>query len=760
MGRAAAVIVLACAASAAAQERVPPRILELVVIDRPADFVGARIDVSVIVEDSGAASIDRCDYGDTICAIVIDALARSSFAPATIDGRPVRARVRVAFVVHDPPPPPEPLTLPPNPYPEEEVREDAPAEGLGVVAEADRVVPIEGARPITLERAREIPGTFGDPFRAALLSPGVTPFVSLLPFFYLRGAPITGTIYYYDDLPLPAIYHVGAGPAVVHPRLVGDIQVMPGIAPARYGRHTGGVVVGSGPPRAVPTDVELEAELRLLDVNAYVRVPVLGGSIAAGGRFGYPALVLEAVDPTIQLDYGDYAVRADLPTVGDQRIQLVWVGSYDSIDMRMSAARINDQLELASTLQFHRGELRYLSRSDALEVGVAIRGGFDASELPDVVRMEAGHVGPRFWLRWREGPLTFRAGADAIATFGSLTSDNTLVIDRAPFSYYAESTHRTVLGAYAELDWRPIDELTIAGGVRTDAWLSNDLLEGAVDPRLRVTVRVADGIDLHAAVGVARMPAVFLLPLPGLSELPLRDGLQTAIQSEAGATLRGEGSLGRSQLAARVYVHHYDGLMFTDLTNAVDSDELELCDAGGLCREIAPDFRAQGLGYGVEVELSTDIGPNLWFLFTYTIGETEVSPLGDQVPFIPSYDVRHVFNAVLQWNTGAGFIAGVRGFLRSGMSDGFTWAGDDLGLAYYEQRLPWYGRLDASLAYAWDAGWARLRLGAEWMNVLFFLGGEPLGIDCDDTSAPPLEPCPVTSQPALFLPNLSFRGDL
>lgn len=755
--RVAVLWLLACA-SAQAQERVPPRIVELPILDRPADFSGEHIEVSVIVEADGSAAIDRCDHGDAICALAVEALRLALFAPATIGGAPVRARVRVAFDVRDAEPPaPEPPAIPPNPYPEPAVHDGEPPE-LGVTAEVERA-PIEGARPIALDRAREIPGTFGDPYRAALLSPGVTPFISLLPFFYLRGAPITGTVYYYDDLALPAIYHVGAGPAVIHPRLVGDIQVIPGIAPARYGRHTGGVVIGSGPPIAAPRDVELEAELRLLDVNGYVRVPVAGGSIAAAGRFGYPALVLEAIDPTIQLDYGDYAVRADLPTVGDQHFSFVWIGSYDAIDMRMSSARINDQLELASTLQFHRGELRYFSRTSALEVGVALRGGYDASELPEVVRMEAAHFGPRFWLRWSDGAFTLRAGADAIATAGSLESDDTLVIHNPPFSYYAESTERAVLGAYAELDWRPFDELTIAGGLRTDAWLAGSLVEGAVDPRLRISVRPVRGVEIHAAAGVARMPAIFLLPLPGLSELPLRDGLQTAIQSEAGVTLSGRGGLGSSRVTTRFYVHHYDGLMFTDLTNAVDSEERVVCE-NGLCRTIIPDFRAQGLGYGFEVELATDLGPNLWFLFTYTIGETEVAPLGDAVPFIPNYDVRHVFNAVLSWDTGIGFVAGIRGFLRSGMADGFVWAGEDLALAYYEQRLPWFGRLDASMAYGWDAGWARLRVGIEWMNVLFFLGAEPLGIACEDLAEPPPEPCEVTYQPALFLPNASFRIDL
>src|SRR5690606_25806509 len=123
-------------------------------------------------------------------------------------------------------------------------------------------------------------------------------------------------------------------------------------------------------------------------------------------------------------------------------------------------------------------------------------------------------------------------------------------------------------------------------------------------------------------------------------------------------------------------------------------------------------------------------------------------------------DVRHVLNGVIQWDTRMGFTAGLRGFVRSGEVDGFVWVDDDLALSYYSQRLPWFARLDASMAYAWDAGWARLKVSLEWMNVLFFLEGEALGVDCASDDGPPSMPCPVTYQPQLFLPNLGIRGEL
>ena len=100
------------------------------------------------------------------------------------------------------------------------------------------------AHSISLEQIREVPGAFGDPFRAIEALPGVVPVMSGVPYVYVRGAPPSATAYFYDEIQMPALFHLGLGPAVVHPAMVGPIDFYPGVAPARYGRKTGGVVAG------------------------------------------------------------------------------------------------------------------------------------------------------------------------------------------------------------------------------------------------------------------------------------------------------------------------------------------------------------------------------------------------------------------------------------------------------------------------------------------------------------------------------------
>jgi hypothetical protein len=64
---------------------------------------------------------------------------------------------------------------------------------------------------------RELPGAFGDPFRAIEVLPGVTPIATGLPYFYVRGAPPGNVGYFLDGVRVPYLYHIGLGPSVIHP---------------------------------------------------------------------------------------------------------------------------------------------------------------------------------------------------------------------------------------------------------------------------------------------------------------------------------------------------------------------------------------------------------------------------------------------------------------------------------------------------------------------------------------------------------------
>jgi len=91
-----------------------------------------------------------------------------------------------------------------------------------------------GARRLTRADERELPGAFGDAFRALEALPGVTPITSGLPYFFVRGAPPGNTGYFIDGVSIPTLYHAAVGPSVIHPAFIENVEVQN----ATLGRET------------------------------------------------------------------------------------------------------------------------------------------------------------------------------------------------------------------------------------------------------------------------------------------------------------------------------------------------------------------------------------------------------------------------------------------------------------------------------------------------------------------------------------------
>ncbi|HEY6461175.1 MAG TPA: TonB family protein, partial [Polyangiaceae bacterium] len=177
---------------------------------------GAQGDAVVLL----AVDLDR--DGRVTNAIVIEgsepfaeqarrAVLRWQFTPARRGTTPVAARIhaRVRFHQEESPSTPSPTAVPPA-APGTPATSPAPPPALAstssVVLEVPEEVNVHGARhelgETTLSAAdvREMPGAFGDPFRAIEGLPGVIPVVSGLPYFYIRGAPPTNNAYLVDGI--------------------------------------------------------------------------------------------------------------------------------------------------------------------------------------------------------------------------------------------------------------------------------------------------------------------------------------------------------------------------------------------------------------------------------------------------------------------------------------------------------------------------------------------------------------------------------
>ena len=163
-------------------------------------------------------------------------------------------------------------------------------EPIDVVVAGDRPMPPAGSGAEHSFKRRDIermPGAFGDALRAVEVLPGITPFVSGLPHFVVRGAMPSATGYFIDGIRVPLLYHLGVGPSVISASLVQSVDFFPGPYPAQYGRQVGCSLIGvvgrnggytarvataCGGESLVPDSPEAEKTSGFHQVAAYRRV--------------------------------------------------------------------------------------------------------------------------------------------------------------------------------------------------------------------------------------------------------------------------------------------------------------------------------------------------------------------------------------------------------------------------------------------------------------------------------------------------------
>jgi hypothetical protein len=167
-----------------------------------------------------------------------------------------------------------------------------------------------GTSHIARSETRLIPGAFGDPFRAVEALPGMAPWLSGLPYYFVRGAPPESVGYAIDGIRVPLLFHVGAGPSTLAPALVDTVDLYPGAYPARYGRFAGAMIAGeTTPPAAERPRAEFGA--RVFDANAFGELPYDGGrgTVMAAARYSYTGLITSLILPAYTVGYWDYQAR-------------------------------------------------------------------------------------------------------------------------------------------------------------------------------------------------------------------------------------------------------------------------------------------------------------------------------------------------------------------------------------------------------------------------------------------------------------------
>jgi hypothetical protein len=760
---------------------VPPKLLSDPVVDYPEGASGeATIVLTLLIAADGSVQSAAATEANEPFSTRAEAEALAfRFEPALRDGKPVAAKIRLEIVFK--PPPPEAAA---EPGPESTTKPDREQP----VAQEPIEITVQGVRPsparsATLSRAevRQLPGAFGDPFRALEAMPGVTPIVSGLPFFFVRGAPPGNVGYYLDGIRVPLLFHVGIGPSVIHPALVDRVDLYPGGYPARFGRFAGGIV--SGETTAPERELHGEYNLRLFDAGALAEAPFAGGRGAAlvGGRYSYTATLLSLVAPETTLEYWDYQARVGYELGADDRVSVFAFGSYDFLGQKTQA----EALTLFGT-EFHRADLRYDRRLGTHgKLRTALTVGLDRSRAPQQRFVRNRMAAARTELEYRVSRhALFRTGTDVQFDAYDVElgpSDLSPAAHRIARLFPSRTDRAWGLHGELVLD---LGRLELTPGLRADVFASEGAGELAVDPRLAVRALVSENLSLLAAYGVAHQPPAFVVPLPGFQPGGLHGGLQRSLQESFGVEIALGGA---TTFTATVFQNS-----FFDMSDPLGSTPPELngCPPGSFpddslagdrgldpiqgtpaCGDrfppgtLGPDrsggggqgadsrggnraasafeVRTMGASRGLELLLKRRLTQKLGGFLAYTLSYSSRSY--ERRRYTATFDRTHVANAALAYDLGKNWRAGTRLVFYTGLPKATDPTDPE------DRRLPPFFRLDLRLEKRW---WITEKLWiagvAEWMNAT--LSTEAVSTTCT------LRGCEAQTIGPVTIPSLGLEG--
>jgi len=766
----------------------PPRAIDAGDVPYPRGASGEAVVVlELLVEPDGAVSDVRAlDGAEPFAGAARDAARAFRFEPARRGDVPVRARIRMRVAFHPPSRgPPDGDAGAPAPADGGAAGPASPASGArgGAVSSSSAAdggapgastangagaaaggpgdsariaaparveeVNVRGARHEVGQTSfgggevRQMPGAFGDAFRAIEALPGVVPILSGLPFFFVRGAPPGNTGYFLDGVRVPLLYHLGFGPSVVHPGLIDHVDFYPGGFPAQYGRFTGGIL--SGETLAPAKELHGEGNVRVFDAGALVEAPFDDGrgSVLAAGRYSYTALALSLLAPQISLAYWDYQARVTYDLGRRDRIGVFAFGSYDFLGDRETRNGETKTKELFNT-QFHRVDVRWdhrLSESGTMRLaatlGIDTSGNEDGAASDKMVAIRA-EVDQRIAPRAR-----LRLGADVNWDHYGIASAKANDPPEGDGSSLYVPRNDVTFGARADVVWRVAPRVEVIPGLRADVFSSrrvaypdraspvtagDDLarfvrsppVPGAaarvgVDPRLATRVTVTPRATWISTFGVAHQPPSFVVPVPGVQIGGLDQGLQTSLQVSQGIELALPAEF---TATATGFLHDYIGL--SDVTaTCINADVSSTRSATNDC----VSQRVRGRTYGVELLVRRSLTKRLtgWLAYTLSRSTREAHALGSNPEalqdVLSEFDRTHVLSAIGAYDLGRMWRAGLRFFYYTGRPYTQTFHGIAVP-PYNAERLPDFYRFDVRLEKGWRVG-ARGRVAfvVEGLNV-------------------------------------------
>lgn len=758
---------------------LPPTIAERTEVPYPTGGAGdARVVLEVLVLADGSVSgVTAVEGAAPFLEPARQAVLGWRFVPAERAGVPVAARIRVHIEFRDP--------------------SEAPTESVAAPVEAPVAVAAPVAEPVEItvsgernelgqttlsaEEVRQLPGAFGDAFRAVEALPGVSSTLSGVPYFYVRGAPPNNNGYFVDGIRVPLLFHVGLGPSVIHPGLLDNIEFYPGVAPVRYGGVAGGVIAGE--TRAPASVVRGEANLRLVDAGALVEAPWAEGkgNTLVAGRYGYPGPVVSAFSD-VRLGYWDYQTRLNYALGRHDTIGLFGFGSHDYL----AHEELDGTLLEDFVSDFHRVDLRYDHTWSTGKVRAAATLGHERQGANPTYLTNWSLAGRLELDQELAATLRLRSGLEARLDHYGVEHEQPVEAER-PVPSNAEPPRQNLTPAvYTDFVWRVVPRVELVPGVRLTLFDSSHAATAesseavrttvlAADPRLSARVTLLPQLAWLSTIGLTHQYPVLRVgdqPAPIAAGAGFPDGtseLQRVLQQSQGIEAALPGAM---LLGVTGFLNYSWGL--TDLTQSCMQIEPPSAppmegpppDRPWFCPSNTP---VSGHAYGVELLLRRSFSERISGLLAYTLSRSVRTAHfvtlegGDVVATVPSdFDRTHVLNAILSVDLGRHWRAGGRFVFYTGAPYSEL-AGNVPVPPYHGYRDPNFYRLDVRLEKRWHFEHGRsLAFVVEGQNVTLSKEANTLGLDCRGTMNPEgysTTTCERDMLGPITIPSLGLEGN-
>ncbi|WP_404365808.1 TonB-dependent receptor domain-containing protein [Corallococcus coralloides] len=565
---------------------------------------------------------------------------------------------------------------------------------------------------ITVAEVQRVPGTQGDTLKVVQNLPGVARPAFNGGALVIRGTSPQESGVFLDGLRIPILYHFGGLTSVYNSDLLEAVDYLPGNFSAYYGDITGGVInVRSREPR---TDrLHATVGISLIESNAVVEGPITDTlSFAIGGRRSYIDLVLKAVpfdDDSLQVAPRYYDAQAKLVWKPSSRHTFTLQGltSRDRLALLLDQPAdgdpsVNGSLDV--TTGFNQLRLRHQFREGRLTLDTH---GLIGNTILDFQIGERGlriastdlYLRPTVEFAFNDN-VTVAGGLDVVANLANvrasiqqppregeppspLVTEDLINIDGKFTQYYPS--------AWAEVRWRPIKDLLVVPGVRTESYLFTDQQEvkRTVNPRLAVRYALTETLTLKGGAGVYHSPPVQDEPSTGFGNPDL--GAKRSLQYSVGAEwqARPEWFVG-----SEVFYNDLDDLIVRSNARIVRDGE-----------SVPENLKNGGVGriYGFELLVRRALTDRLfgWISYTLSRSERRDAPGARWRKF--DNDQTHVLTAIASYKLPKGWEVGARFRFASGnpttpvlgaKRDDTT----DVFIPYYglvnSQRLPSFNQLD------------------------------------------------------------------